>query len=204
MSRNHDFIRDGEEGRKEKGKGNSHWVWGFWESGFWESRVFPSSPNAGTWNYEKTRIIWNCLFPTHIFCHSISYFNELLGKTEFSISLFQILWPPLPHPQWVCTVNEAGFHQEHQGILLRPQGAGVPEQPSPLYHVWDPGFIGHRHPGQLLSTPESGPAPLAPRLRMSPGEAALPAWECWCSFSADPEGFSTFFSHRKQLLSTLL
>ena len=71
------------EGRK-KGKGNSHWVWGFWES-----RVFPSSTHAGTWNYEKTTIIWNCLFPTHIFCHCISYFNELLGKNwvlRFSFS----------------------------------------------------------------------------------------------------------------------
>lgn len=94
MSRNHDFIRDREEGRKEKGEGELTLSVGDSK----ESRVFPSSTHAGTWNHEKTRIIWNCLFPTHIFCHCISYFNELLGKIEFCISVFSYDLP-CRHPQ---------------------------------------------------------------------------------------------------------
>ena len=139
MSRNHDFIRDREEGRKEKGKGNSHCVWGFWESGFWESRIFPSSPNAGTWNYEKTRIIWNCLFPTHIFCHSISYFNELLGKIEFSISLFQILWPPLPPPPVSLHCERSRVSPGtpgHPPQTTGCRGARIAQSPVPCMGPW--------------------------------------------------------------------
>ena len=139
MSRNHDFIRDREEGRKEKVKGNSKCVWGFWVSGFWESRIFPSSPNAGTWNYEKTRIIWNCLFPTHIFCHSISYFNELLGKIEFSISLFQILWPPLPPPPVSLHCERSRVSPGtpgHPPQTTGCRGARIAQSPVPCMGPW--------------------------------------------------------------------
>ena len=121
------------EGRK-KGKGNSHWVWGFWES-----RVFPSSTHAGTWNYEKTTIIWNCLFPTHIFCHCISYFNELLGKNwvlRFSFS--NPMTSPATTPSESGRWTKQGFTRNTKASSSATgcRGARIAQSPVPCMGPW--------------------------------------------------------------------
>lgn len=111
----HDFIRDREEEGKRKHTEHSGS----------ENQDYFLLAQTQQRDYEKTRIRCNSLFLIHVCGYCISYFNDL-RQIEFSISFSNPMTSPCPRPKWVCTVNKAGFHQEHQGILLRPQGPGVP------------------------------------------------------------------------------